>query len=236
MGGFMNYGYQCGMVWGVALAAGAQAYRLRGPGPQAESEAVVAAQRLVSVFRASNKNEFNCMEISEMNMQGEIKAGQILKFFLKGGPVGCFRMAARYAPQAFDEINDTSAAPPVQTMFKMSCTALLGQKMGLSEKRITMMSGLAGGIGLCGGGCGALGGAIWVLGMKLLEEGLVGPLWESKEFQAKATALIDDFVQTAGGLECMEITGREFDNVEDHAAFLHQGGCAEVIEFLAGRV
>ncbi len=28
MGGFMNYGYQCGMLWGATLAAGAQAYRL----------------------------------------------------------------------------------------------------------------------------------------------------------------------------------------------------------------
>ena len=27
-GGFMGYGYQCGMLWGAALAAGAQAYRL----------------------------------------------------------------------------------------------------------------------------------------------------------------------------------------------------------------
>ena len=81
-----------------------------------------------------------------------------------------------------------------------------------------------------------MGGAIWTLGMTLLEEGLVGPLWESKEFQAKATALIDEFVQVAGGLECLEITGQEFDNVEDHAAFLHQGGCAEVIEFLAAKM
>ncbi len=31
-GGIVNYGYQCGMLWGVTLAAGAQAYRLLGPG------------------------------------------------------------------------------------------------------------------------------------------------------------------------------------------------------------
>ena len=34
-GGIMNYGYQCGIVWGAALAAGAQAYRLYGASPQA---------------------------------------------------------------------------------------------------------------------------------------------------------------------------------------------------------
>jgi len=30
-GGIMQYGYQCGMIWGATLAAGAQAYRLLGP-------------------------------------------------------------------------------------------------------------------------------------------------------------------------------------------------------------
>ena len=46
-GGIVQHGYQCGMLWGVTLAAGAQAYRLLGPGSQAETEAIIAAQRLV---------------------------------------------------------------------------------------------------------------------------------------------------------------------------------------------
>ena len=234
MGGLMNYGYQCGMVWGVALAAGAQAYRLRAPGSQAEAEAIVAAQRLVSIFRASNKNEFNCMEISELNLRGEIQALPVLKFFLKGGPIGCLRMAAKYAPIAFNEINATFAELSIQAPTPpVSCTALLAKHAGLSEKHTTMMAGLAGGIGLCGGGCGALGAAIWVLGMDLLKNGLEGSLWESKEFQTKVAALIDTFVQTAGGLECTEITGREFEDIEDHASFLHAGGCSEVIKIIA---
>jgi hypothetical protein len=39
----MQHGYQCGMIWGATLAAGAQAYRLLGPGPQAETAAIIAA-------------------------------------------------------------------------------------------------------------------------------------------------------------------------------------------------
>ena len=69
--------------------------------------------------------------------------------------------------------------------------------------------------------------------MNLLNDGLEGSLWESKEFQTKVAALIDTFVQTAGGLECTEITGREFEDIEDHASFLHAGGCADVLEVLA---
>ncbi len=30
-------GFQCGQLWGAALAAGAEAYRLFGPGPRAEA-------------------------------------------------------------------------------------------------------------------------------------------------------------------------------------------------------
>ena len=65
-GGIMQHGYQCGMIWGVTLAAGAQAYRLLGPGPQAETGAIIAAQRLVESFRARNNN-VNCLEITDID-------------------------------------------------------------------------------------------------------------------------------------------------------------------------
>ena len=134
-GGIMQYGYQCGMLWGATLAAGAQAYRLLGPGPQAETGALVAAQRLVASFQAGH-NHINCFEITEVEWKPSSKrrlVTQVFKFFIKGGPIGCFGMAARYAPAAFDEINTAlseeyieAPAPPA------SCAAMLAQKMGAS--------------------------------------------------------------------------------------------------------
>ena len=106
-GGIMGNGYQCGMLWGAALAAGAQAYRLLGPCPQAETEAILAAQRLVKTFRVQNKH-IDCFEITELEWKpssNRRRLMQVFRFFIKGGPVGCFRMAARYAPAAFSEIN-----------------------------------------------------------------------------------------------------------------------------------
>ena len=55
LAGGMMQGYQCGMLWGAALAAGAQAYQVHGPGPQAEVEAINASHQLVESFRARNK-------------------------------------------------------------------------------------------------------------------------------------------------------------------------------------
>jgi hypothetical protein len=135
-GGLMGNGYQCGMLWGAALAAGAQAYRLYGAGLQAETEAVLAAQRLVEAFRARNKH-IDCSEITEMkwkelsNRQG---TKQVFKFFLKGGPIACFSMSASYARVAFSEINHTLAEKQTKPL-PVSCAALLAQKMGIRNAR-----------------------------------------------------------------------------------------------------
>jgi len=227
-GGIMLYGYQCGMLWGAALAAGAQAYRLLGPGPQAETAAIIAAQRLVESFRART-NEINCLEITELNLKKSLlkqKKMGVLRFLVKGGPVGCVRLAVGYAPEAFREINTAlsekhieAPSPPV------SCSAMLAQKMGVSDMHTVMAAGFAGGIGLSGGACGALGAAIWIIGMNWLEEGVGNNVWKSKAFQSRA-----DFK-----FECSEIVGRRFENIGDHAGYLRDGGCSEIIEVLAAK-
>jgi hypothetical protein len=226
-GGIMQHGYQCGMIWGATLAAGAQAYRLLGPGPQAETAAIIAAQRLVESFRARNNN-IDCFEITKTNWQ---KKTDLIKLFLKGGPIRCVRMTARYAPVAFSEINTAlseihieAPSPPV------SCSAMLAQKMGVSDMHTVMAAGFAGGIGLSGGACGALGAAIWIIGMNSNKE-QVGKI----DFKnPKAIDRIDRFLKsTDHKFECSEIVGRRFENIGDHAGYLRDGGCSEIIELLA---
>ena len=228
-GGIMM-GYQCGMLWGAALAAGAQAYRLHGPGLQAETEAVIAAQKLVGSFRGHTKDEINCLEITNINLQGENQILPVLKFIAKGGPIQCFRMAANYAPAAFNTIkaslsekHETPASQPV------SCGALLAQKMGASEMHVVMAAGFAGGIGLSGGACGALGAAIWLTQMRRpREEGgtsLTEP-WVSE--------MVDQFVESADyEFECAKIAGRKFEDIEAHAGYLQEGGCSKILEDLS---
>jgi hypothetical protein len=236
-GGLMQHGYQCGMLWGAALAAGAQAYQLLGPGPQAETEAVVATQRLVESFHTRNKN-INCFEIIEMKWGASAQPGfikQVLKFFIKGGPIRCFSMAARYAQASFNEINSMPSGKYFEASSQpVSCAALLAQKMGLSEMQTVMAAGLAGGIGLSGSACGALGAAIWITGMNTIQEGAGDNLYESKTFQSKAEDVIERFLKSTDyEFECSKIVGRKFENVSDHASHLRDGGCSELIEVLA---
>jgi Putative redox-active protein (C_GCAxxG_C_C) len=230
-GGIMQHGYQCGMIWGAVLAAGAQAYRLYGPGPQAETRAIIAAQRLVESFQ-EHYSTINCSDIAPFSKPS---TKQIFKFIIKGGPIGCLRMAARYAPEAFNEINTAfdekqieAPSPPV------SCAAMLAQKMGASDLHTVMAAGFAGGIGLCGGACGALGAAIWIIGMNSREKPGVDNLWKDDAFQARVADLIESFLKnTDYKFECSEIVGRKFENIGDHAAYLRDGGCSKIIEVLA---
>ena len=228
-GGIMQHGYQCGMIWGATLAAGAQAYRLHGPGTQAETAAVIAAQKLVESFRTQNNN-INCLEITDIDKSSSTMK-MITYFLIKGGTIGCMRMAARYARVAFSEINTALAEKPIETLSPpVSCAAMVAQKMGASEEHTVMAAGFAGGIGLCGGACGALGAAIWIIGMNSSRE-------EDGKVDYKDPRLmevVNRFIKGTGGeLECSGIVGRQFESVDDHAGYLRDGGCAEIIAALA---
>jgi hypothetical protein len=227
-GGMMQHGYQCGMIWGAALAAGAEAYRRYGAGPEAETRAILAAQRLVAVFRTRNKH-INCFELTELDQTST--TGQMIMFFLaKGGVIRCFHRAGKFGPPAYDtiaaafaeDLTDTPAAP-------VSCAAVLARRMGASDETAIKVCGLAGGIGLCGGACGALGAAIWIRALNQLESGV-----EKIEFKDRsALDLINRFLKcTNYEFECPKIVGRKFESVSDHAGYVCNGGCAKIIDVL----
>lgn len=224
----MQRGYQCGMIWGAALAAGAEAHRRLGAGPQAEAAAVAATRRILDAFRASN-DTVNCIDITGLDHTSSSRE-MTIQFFLKGGIIRCYRMAAKYAPLAFNAIETALSegyadvpSPP------LSCAAVLAQKMGTSDMHSVMASGLAGGIGLSGEGCGALGAAIWLIGLDILQEG--------DEVEYKSPRNLETIARFAACTDseftCSAIVGRKFVDIDDHAAYLRDGGCSEIIEALA---
>lgn len=230
-GGIMQHGHQCGMLWGAALAAGARAYRMLGAGPRAEARTVVAAARLVEAFRRQNAC-VNCLEITGIDRSSS--AFETFAYFcLKGGSIGCARRLARYAPAARGEIHAALAREETETVpAPASCTAMLVRKMGLSDEHAVMAAGLAGGIGLGGGACGALGAAVWVTAMRSHGEGS-GKIVMSPP---GAPELVERFLACTGGeFECSKIVGRRFESVGDHARYLCDGGCSRILEALAGQ-
>jgi len=228
-GGIMNYGYQCGLVWGAALATGAQVYRLYGASSQAEVKAIRAAQRIVESFRAQNTDS-RCFGLTGIDLRDPEQQSRLL---WSGQAIRCFRMAARYPPVARSEINTVlSERQSKVPSSPVSCAAVLARKMGASDMHRVMAAGLAGGIGLSGGACGALGAAIWIIGMNSAKE-RAGKV----DFNnPRAFEAIDRFLKcTDYEFECSEIIGRRFENFDDHASYLRDGGCSEIIEALAAK-
>jgi hypothetical protein len=228
-GGIMQRGHQCGMIWGAALAAGAEVHRRLGDGPEAEALAVAAAARLLSTFRAQH-GATDCSDITELD-DTSTTADLVTYFLLKGGVVRCFAGAARYASAAKEAIDAALAAPPgAAPPAPVSCTGLLARRMGASGLHVIMVAGFAGGIGLGGGGCGALAAAVWLTGLEVLRGGATRLDFESPE----ARAVIDRFIAGTGGKSgCAAICGRGFASLEEHAAFVRAGGCAQLLEALA---
>jgi hypothetical protein len=228
-GGIAEHGYQCGQLWGAALAAGAESYRRLGPGPQAEAAAVVAAQKMMEGFRARYR-EINCLELTSLDLKKTKPIVQLFKFLLTGKVVRCFSMAAGFAPMAFAQINTAlsvnhleAPAPPV------SCAALAAKKLGASDRHAVMAAGLAGGIGLSGGACGALATAIWIAGLNDPREKV-----DYKAAKARAEETVDRYLKGADyKFECAEIVGRKFESLADHAGYLREGGCSKIIEGLS---
>lgn len=228
-GGIMQHGYQCGMIWGAALAAGAKSYRLFGSGPKAEANAIVAANRLLESFRSCTKHT-DCVDITDIDSTSSTMK-MVSYFLLKGGSIKCCLLAAKYAPIAFREINIAlSEGQNELPQTPVSCSAILARKMGLSDMHSVMVAGFAGGIGLSGGACGALGAAIWIIGLNSFREGSEKLIFKNP----KALDTIDRFMKcTNYEFECANIVGRKFDNVGDHADYVCNGGCSEIIDTLA---
>lgn len=230
LAGGMMRGYQCGMVWGAVLAAGAQAYRTLGTGPQAEARAMTAAQKIVESFRAQNKS-INCREITGIDLSAPT-ARAVARFLIKSAPRGsCLGMAARCAKTEFHEINAALSQEQIEALpAPVSCSAMLAQKMGASDMHAVMAAGLAGGIGLSGGACGALGATLWIVGMNSLQEGAGALDLQTPEI----LGAMERFSKcTDGEFECSKIVGRKFKSVADHANYLRAGGCSKIIEGLA---
>ncbi len=225
-GGVAQQGYQCGLLWGASLAAGAQSFKQHGPGQKAEAAALTASQRVVERFDADN-GEINCLELTDTDWK---KKSHILKNFLKGGPITCLRLTARTAPIALEEIESALAQETEErTCCPGNCAAKLARKMGASDKHAAMAAGFAGGIGLSGGACGALGAAIWLVSMNCAENGR-----GYNTMNARAGELIVKFLESSDyEFECSEIVGRKFESIDDHGAHVINGGCAEIIEALA---
>lgn len=227
-GGIYQQGYQCGMLWGSAMAIGAESYRRLGDLGKATRVAIAATQKAINSFN-SRTNTIECYEITKCDWGNK---GSIAKYMLTGKAVNCFNLAARWAPEAVQAARENLSNGQDAEYKPLKCCACeVIRKMGGSEREMAMVAGFAGGLGLSGNGCGALAAALW---MKTLREVRKN---EYKMTMNNPTAeeLLNIFYKASDyEMMCSEITGKRFEDAHEHSEFIEHGGCAGVIDALAG--
>jgi len=186
-------------------------------------------QRLAQLF-AADYGDINCAELTELSFN-KPQAKDVLKYVGSGRILRCFTMSGSFSQTTYREINAAmDGAPSKAPEPPVSCAALLLQRVGAPELHQTMAAGFAGGIGLSGGGCGALGAAIWLISLKEAEAGALKLNLASPTGQAA----IERYLAAADyQYECAAVVGRQFSDVHDHATYLRGGGCEQIIEALA---
>ncbi len=232
-GGIAQPGVECGMLWGSSLAAGARSYHLYGPGSEAEYKTLKASGELVRFFEGKFQHKF-CSDLTHIDSDTS-KLKMFYYFFLKGGTLKCLNMGMKFSQQALELIDKVLGMEESRDSDSFSnCCTTLAEKLELSDLHRTMISGLAGGIGLCGGGCGAMAAAVWLKQMQLMK-GKDEIKMDLKN--PEIHAMIDKFRQlTDGELVCSKITGRYFKDIKEHSDFIRKGGCKEIVELLVSEL
>jgi C_GCAxxG_C_C family probable redox protein len=228
-GGLMQGGQQCGMLWGAALAAGAESYRRHADRDQAIGAAMAATRHLVDSFE-KRTGSVNCRDITGCDFTSKFG---LLKALFLGRFIRCFRLAGRWAPEAIQAATTGLAlAPAGLPEHSLSCASEVVRLMGGNDEAMVMVAGFAGGIGLSGNGCGALAAAIWMHTLAWCKEhpGETPPMFKNPEtkniFQAFTAA-------THAEILCHKITGRRFKSIGEHSEFIKSGGCDKLIRALA---
>jgi hypothetical protein len=227
VGGIMLRGHQCGMLWGAALAAGAESHRRHGHRGQAA--AMEAARRLVESFE-KRTGSVNCREITGHDFTKTLDLVKFMVRFMLFIDRSCFDLAEQWAPEAIQSAAGGLSREQAGLPQMMNCASLVAGKMGAGDREQVMVAGFAGGLGLSGNACGALSAAIWI---KTLAWGGEHP-GKSGYRNPRAKRALQAFLGAAGSeMLCHRITGRRFKNMADHSDFMKDGGCARIIEALA---
>ena len=232
-GGIMGRGHQCGMLWGSSLALGSESFRRYGNGGQAIGSAIIGTQHLVESFSKRTKT-VNCRELTGCNLTSKFGMAKLmLKIIFQGGMANsfCFNLAEKWAPEAIQSATeDLSGEKTDWTQMPVSCASEVARKMVASDEEIVMVAGFAGGLGLSGNACGALGAAIWLNSLDWCRKN-PGKSGYSNLYSKNILKAFDG--ATDSKIRCSEICGQRFKSIDDHTEFLKNGGCETLIDLLA---
>jgi len=226
-GGILQQGYQCGMLWGASMAAGAEAFRRNEDPDRATGIAILATKHIMESF-VKRTSSIECEEITQCDWQNK---KSMRKYMLSGKFVNCFILAGKWAPEALGAAKEGLILDQARLPKKsMSCASEVVRKMGGDEEEMLMVAGFAGGLGLSGSGCGALAAAVWKNAL-IHNKKNTG---KSANYDPNTDHTLKTFYEeTDYEMQCDKICGQSFETLDEHTEFLKKGGCKKLIEVLA---
>jgi hypothetical protein len=235
LAGGLMLGHQCGMLWGSALAAGTESFRRNSDSNLAIASTVITTRHIMKSFHA-RAGSVICSDITGVNLKSKLGiARMMVKILLQGGMRNstCFRLADKWAPEAIQSATEGLSAVPADVPRPcMNCASEVVRRKGGSNEEMVMVSGFAGGMGLAGFACGALGAAIWMDSLAWCRD---NPGKSAFEYGRKSSSkIMEVFNKTTGkDILCEKITGKSFTTIRDHSDFIRDGGCEKVINALS---
>jgi len=246
-GGILNNGSTCGVVIGGAISSA----MIRDQALAGKWTLADEIQLLEEVGRdvAWFEERFGtclCRERDDLNYQRITVIGLLNPRKVKGCVARTGASMTRFmAKQPMDEAR---AKADMTTGAGCRCTHCasgvleeIRLQTGIGHERLEQIAvALDGGIGLSGGGCGALSGALMALGLRFaLDPKKTDPrqlrnIYRSmdSEFFRKAKILVSRFIKTFGYLECSRLTGNHFQDWDDFCAFRKTSACDALHRFV----
>jgi hypothetical protein len=143
----------------------------------------------------------------------------------------CFNLAEKWAPEAIKAAHEGLALARTNIPKQpKSCASEVAKNMGATDAQMVTVAGFAGGMGLSGFACGALGAAIWMNSLKWCKE---HPGKSPYSNTYSKNTLLKFFNETNSKFLCHEITGKRFKTIDDHTDFIKKGGCKELIKSIS---
>jgi hypothetical protein len=225
-GGIMQQGYQCGMLWGSALAVGAEAFRKFEDHDQAIAHAINATQYVMKSF-VNRAESTDCQDITSCNFTSKLG---LAKYLITGKPIVCFNLADKWVPEAIQSAKEGLSQQLADIQSKpISCASEVAKKMGASNEETVMVAGFAGGLGLSGNACGALSAAIWMNTLTRVREKNYKYSLSYPGLEKIKTVFLEE---TDYEMECSKICGKCFKTINEHTEYVKNGGCDKLINSL----
>jgi len=247
-GGMMHQGNACGLLSGAILSAGLQATRRFDDDATRLAATMYAAVRLAEAYPEFS-GAVNCREITGQSL---ITLTEKAHYMREGKARQCGRLFMKWANHAdtlIDEVlSEFEMRDPSPSYVNCSTETFkrIASKEEIARSGSTYVAGLAGGVGLKGRSCAALTVGILVLTQRHYaarrnqrqDSRFMGTLHEFgfASFRKRPARLLEEFKREFGSDLCSEIVGHPFTNPNDHASFIAEGGCHEIISFIESRV